>query len=233
MGFNRKQLKEASKPLYDFGGKRIEPVGSISILVFFGSLRNAHTEYITFDVVGMNYPYNVIFGRGILNSFEATLHSAYLCLKIPAVLGVITVHDNQKYARNIEQGFTLGHRNANFLQDEKSESTNDASANKNKESFTDKPAIEPECEIKRVPLDPRVPDKIVMISQDLSSSEEMKVLSFLDKNSDVFAWKTSNLIGVNRNIIEHRLQVNPLTRPKKQKLCKMSDEKVAAAKSEV
>jgi hypothetical protein len=41
MGFDRKQLKEASKPLYGFSGKRIEPVGSISLLVSFGSLRNA------------------------------------------------------------------------------------------------------------------------------------------------------------------------------------------------
>jgi hypothetical protein len=61
----------------------------------------------------------------------------------------------------------------------------------------------------------------------------MKLLSFLDKNSDVFAWKTSDLTGVNRSIIEHRLQVNPSAKPKKQKLRKMSDEKVAAAKSEV
>jgi hypothetical protein len=37
MGFDRKQLKEASKSMYGFNGKRIEPVGSISI----GSLRNA------------------------------------------------------------------------------------------------------------------------------------------------------------------------------------------------
>jgi hypothetical protein len=29
MGFDRKQLKKASKPLYEFGKKRIEPVGSI------------------------------------------------------------------------------------------------------------------------------------------------------------------------------------------------------------
>jgi hypothetical protein len=43
MGFDRKQLKEASKPLYGFGGKRIKLVGSISLLVSFGSLRNAHT----------------------------------------------------------------------------------------------------------------------------------------------------------------------------------------------
>jgi hypothetical protein len=43
MGFDRKQFKEASKPLYGFGGKRIKPVGSISLLVSFGSLRNART----------------------------------------------------------------------------------------------------------------------------------------------------------------------------------------------
>jgi hypothetical protein len=77
-------LKEASKPLYGFGGKKIELVGSISLHVSFGTLSNAHTEYITFDVVDMSYPYNTIFGRGFLNTFEAMLHSLYLCLKIPA-----------------------------------------------------------------------------------------------------------------------------------------------------
>jgi hypothetical protein len=54
-----------------------------------------------------------------------------------------------------------------------------------------------------------------MISQDLSPSEEMKLLLFLDKNSDVFTWKTSDLTGVSRIIIEHRLQVNPSAKPKK------------------
>jgi hypothetical protein len=59
------------------------------------------------------------------------------------------------------------------------------------------------------------------------------LLSFLDKNNDVFTWRTSNLTGVSRDIIEHKLQVNPSTKPRKQKLCKMSDEKVVAAKAEV
>jgi hypothetical protein len=119
MSFDRKQLKEASKPLYGFGGKRLEPVGSISLPVSFGGLCNACTEYITFDVADMNYPYNVIFRRGLLNTFEVVLHSSYLCLKISDALGVITVHGNQKYARNIERGFAPGHRNVNCLQDEK------------------------------------------------------------------------------------------------------------------
>jgi hypothetical protein len=56
---------------------------------------------------------------------------------------------------------------------------------------------------------------------------------FLDKNSDVVAWQTFDLTGVSRSIIEHRLQVNPFAKPRKQKLHKMSDEKVTTAKSEV
>jgi hypothetical protein len=44
-----------------------------------------------------------------------------------------------------------------------------------------------------------------MISQDLTSDEEIELLSFLDKNNDVFMWKTSDLTGVSRDIIEHKL----------------------------
>jgi hypothetical protein len=72
----------------------------------------------------------------------------------------------------------------------------------------------------------RVPDKIVTISQDLTPEEEKDLLSFRDKNSDVFAWKTSDLKGISRDVIEHKLEVNPSARPKKQRLHKMSDEKL-------
>jgi hypothetical protein len=204
MGFNKKQLKEASKPLYGFGRKKIEPVGSISLPVSFDTPANAHNEYITFDVVDMSYPYNAIFGRGLLNTFEAALHSIYLCLKVPTTLGVILVHGNKRDARNIEQGFAPGHRNVNCLQDEKVEGNSSITRKEGKSSSTSR-LIEPECETKRVPLDPRVPDKTVMISQDLASSKEIELLSFLDKNSDVFMWKISDLMGVSRDIIEHKL----------------------------
>jgi hypothetical protein len=58
-------------------------------------------------------------------------------------------------------------------------------------------------------------------------------LAFHDKNNDVFAWSTSDLIGISRDIIEHKMQVNPVAKPKKKKLHKMSEEKVAAVKAEV
>jgi hypothetical protein len=40
-------------------------------------------------------------------------------------------------------------------------------------------------------------------------------------------------VGVSRDIIEHRLQVSLTARPKKQKLCKMLEEKLEAVKAEV
>jgi hypothetical protein len=40
MGFHRKQLREPSKPLYGFGGKRIEPIRAITLLVSFGTPKN-------------------------------------------------------------------------------------------------------------------------------------------------------------------------------------------------
>jgi hypothetical protein len=56
---------------------------------------------------------------------------------------------------------------------------------------------------------------------------------FLDKNNDVFAWSTSNFIGVSKDTIDHRLQMSPNAKPRKQKLHKMSEEKIEAAKAEV
>jgi hypothetical protein len=94
-GFNRKRLKEPTKRLYDFGGKGIELVGVIALAVLFGTSNNPRTEYITSDVVDMLYPYNAIFGRGLLNTFETALHSDYLYLKIPATFRVISVFGRQ------------------------------------------------------------------------------------------------------------------------------------------
>jgi hypothetical protein len=101
MGFDRKQLKEAPKLLYGFRGRRIEPIGSISLPLSFCSLHNARIEHITLDVVDMHYPYNAIFDRGFLNTFKTALHSLYLRLKVPAALGVISICGNQKETRNI------------------------------------------------------------------------------------------------------------------------------------
>jgi hypothetical protein len=68
---------------------------------------------------------------------------------------------------------------------------------------------------------------------EASQQEQAELLTFLDKNSDVFTWSTSDLVEVSRDVIEHRLQFNPSAKPMKQKLHKISEEKVEAARVEV
>jgi hypothetical protein len=67
----------------------------------------------------------------------------------------------------------------------------------------------------------------------MSTEEQVELLHFLDKNNDVFAWSTSDLVGVSREVIENKLQVNLHVKPKKQKLRKMSEEKIEAGKAEL
>ena len=86
---------------------------------------------------------------------------------------------------------------------------------------------------KIVPLDQATPKQTIIISEDLTSHDEERLLSFLSKNKDVFAWSALDLVGVSRSIIEHSLGIDPSVRPKKQRLRKMSDEKTEAAKAEV
>ena len=64
--------------LIGFGGKRIDALGKISLPVSFESQENARTEYVTFVVVDLYYPYNAIFGRGFTNKFNAAIHMGYL-----------------------------------------------------------------------------------------------------------------------------------------------------------
>jgi hypothetical protein len=82
-------------------------------------------------------------------------------------------------------------------------------------------------------LDPRVPNKTICFGTEASQQDQAELLSFLDKNNDVFAWSTSYQVGVSRHVIEHQLQVSPNAKPKKQKLHKMTEEKEQAEKAEV
>jgi hypothetical protein len=124
------------------------------------------TEYITFDVVDMLYPYNAIFGQGLLNTFKAVLHSTYLCLKVPATFGVVTVFDSQKEAKNIEHGFALCHKNVHFLREDTNQPKQPSPRQEISVEF--KKAIKTEGDFTRMALDPRVPDSTVCIGAEIS-----------------------------------------------------------------
>jgi hypothetical protein len=127
MNLSQHMLDPPKYPLQGFGGKPIKLVGKIS-------LKNARTESLTFDVVDIYHQYLVIFGRGFMNKFDAVIRQQFLCMKMPAPKGVITVFGNQQEARNIEKGHTPGQKNVYQLKaaDEKKETYEEAKRNKEK-----------------------------------------------------------------------------------------------------
>jgi hypothetical protein len=65
MGLNKDLLQHPDTSLYGFGRRVIHALGKVVLLVSFGTVRNARTEYLSFDIVEMYYPYNSILGRRI------------------------------------------------------------------------------------------------------------------------------------------------------------------------
>jgi hypothetical protein len=76
-------------------------LGKITMPITFDYVHNTRTKHVVFDIVDMEYPYNAIIGRGTLNAFEAILHPAYLCMKIPSDQGPIVVHGSLEAARRV------------------------------------------------------------------------------------------------------------------------------------
>jgi hypothetical protein len=94
------KIHDATHPLCGFGGIRhILALGKVTMPITFGYVHNTRIGQVVFDIVDMDYPYNAIIGRGTLNAFEAILHPAYLCMKIPSDQGPIAVYGSQEAAR--------------------------------------------------------------------------------------------------------------------------------------
>ena len=74
---------------------------------------------------------------------------------------------------------------------------------------------------------------MVIIGKGLEEAEEARLIQFLRNNQDVFAWSSSDLRGVSREVIEHELRVNPKAKPVKQGQRSMSEERQKAAQAEV
>jgi hypothetical protein len=68
-------------------------------------------------------------------------------------------------------------------------------------------------ETKKVYLDD-MPDRAVIIGACLNPEEEKELIQFLNKNKDVFAWSAKDLQGVDRDIIEHALEIDEKIAPK-------------------
>jgi hypothetical protein len=216
------KIHDSTHPLCGFGGWQIVALGKITMPVSFGFVHNTRTEQVVFDIVDMEYPYNAIIGRGTLNAFKAILHPAYLCMKIPSEQGPIAVHGSQEAARRAEGNWTDSKAIHNI---DGAEACQQYKYKREKAASADQPKPMLLCE--------DITEQRVLLGSQLSDEQEKTLLRFLFNNKDVFSWLANDLYGVNRDVIEHSLSVDPSFRPRKQRLQKMSEDKAEGAQNEV
>ena len=80
-----------------------------------------------------------------------------------------------------------------------------------------------------------LPDKnrSFQIGVGMSNIDRVEMLLLLVQNVDVFAWSPYEVFGVDPEFIVHRLNVDPLFPPKKQKPRRSAKEHVEVVKQEV
>jgi hypothetical protein len=89
---------EPSRPFSGVGLQPVYPLGSIALLVTFGTEENFHTENVVFDVAEVNLPFNAIISRPALYQFMAIAHYGYLVLKMLSPAGVLTMQGDRAVA---------------------------------------------------------------------------------------------------------------------------------------
>ncbi|KAK4382984.1 hypothetical protein Sango_2820400 [Sesamum angolense] len=75
----------------------------------------------------------------------------------------------------------------------------------------------PTEELLSIQLISRESDTLTRIGSQLSPTLVGRLTTLLRENTDVFAWSTPDLVGINPNIAVHSLNLDPIFPPVKQK----------------
>jgi hypothetical protein len=86
---------------------------------------------------------------------------------------------------------------------------------------------------KEIQVDLTEADKKLHISTELEAKKELALITFLRANLDVFAWQISDMSGIPREVIEHKLGIDPAFKLIKQKERRYTPERSEATRLEV
>jgi hypothetical protein len=99
MGLDSTKMLTPSKAQF-YGiilGNAATPLGSVVLLVTFGTKDNYRMEYVKFEVANCESSYHGILNRPSLAKFMAVPHYDYLLLKMPGKTGVLTLRGKKSY----------------------------------------------------------------------------------------------------------------------------------------
>ena len=192
MNLGRDQLRQMHSPLVGFGGMKVQPVGTIMLLMVVGTHPQQVTRNVNFLVVDCSSSYNAIIRRPTLNSWKVVTSTYHLSVKFPTEYGEGEVQGDQLAARECYL--------AMLAMDEQTQTMNIEER---------RIVADPTEALEDIPLDEDDPGKSTRIRADLERKIKKDLIHFLRENIDVFAWSHKDMPGIDPSVITHRLNVYP------------------------
>ncbi|KAI3739892.1 hypothetical protein L2E82_30304 [Cichorium intybus] len=207
----KEELKPARGRLVGFTGHSIWPIGTISLPFtlksFDGKLHK--TSLIDFVVVRAPSEHNMILGRPGLLKFGAVPSTVHGLLKFRTPNGVACVLATSPQTLSCCQVM----QPKDIIRPAKKART---------EGSNDQEIINQDY-----------PEQLIRIGTSLSTITRKKVIFLLKQYKHVFAWEPADIMGVDREVIEHSLNVKPESKAIKQKKRGQAGERNMAINTEV
>ncbi|PKA46068.1 hypothetical protein AXF42_Ash020882 [Apostasia shenzhenica] len=213
MGLKETNLLHAGTTLLDFSGERVQPLGFITLPVSFGDGNGHAMSMVNFAIIRAKSGYNAILGRTTLNSFRMVISTPHLCAKFPTSSGVVTFRGDAIQATRC---FQIA---AQLVVDQI-------------DPRETRPVTSQEGVIS-VALGGKGSSKVINVSSFLNEKQQTDVTALLLDYIDVFAWSPEDVIGMDRAVCEHHLNVSQGIAPIAQKKRVMIGKRQDTIKEEV
>ncbi|GAV61693.1 hypothetical protein CFOL_v3_05220, partial [Cephalotus follicularis] len=178
---------------------------------------------MTFLIVDTPSPYNAIVGRPGLNLMEAIVSTRHLLMKYPTRFGVGEARGDQQVARQCYKTAILEKGNDKVL----------PIANVELRGDVEPEHPQPIEDVIQVPLAEGDTERVFQVGSQLGEVEKGELITFLQNNKYVFAWSAEEVPRISPNVMVHKLSVDPMRPPTRQKKRNFSPERQQTIAEEV
>nr|XP_018677604.1 PREDICTED: uncharacterized protein LOC108952119 [Musa acuminata subsp. malaccensis] len=222
LGLVKESMKLVCSTLTGFTGASISSLGVITLPLTLGVFPKTKTVMTSFLVVDLPTAYNAILGRPTLNKIRAVISTYYQTIKFPTRDGVGEVAGNSWESRRCYLTAVSLNKRARVqspLEDPR-------------EGKKPTPRPEPKESTIDLPLIKGRPDQTVKIGSGLPEQEQRQLVDLLQANTNIFAWTSSDLVGVHPEVALHHLNISSDARPVKQRPRRQAPDRQLAIREE-
>ena len=204
MGIGMEKLEPVNTHLWGFSGEKVLPLGSIQLVLTQGESPCQATTTARFLIVDASSAYNMLLGRPSLNVIKVVPSAYHMMIKFPTESEVGMVRGDQRVARECYSASVKQKAVDNVYMDELDM----------RDEVLTRP--EPSEELELVSLNDD-PEYLAYIGSKITEDLKRIITQLLRQNRDVFAWKQTDMGGIDPTVITHRLNTSPSFKPVKQK----------------